>query len=170
MHTHVIRGDIFLADLDPVCGCEQGGTRPVLVVQNNIGNSRSAATIVTVIAQKHRPSQPTHVAIYDVPELKPDSVVMLEQIRTIDEKRLVKKLCTLDAKRMHLVDIALVASLGIRLSPRDPMLMTLCRTCAQSFRDADSFTLRQIDPCQSTKELCTVCNMHTGYDFEVTRL
>lgn len=169
MHTHVTRGDVFLADLDPVCGCEQGGTRPVLVVQNNTGNSRSATTIVAAIAQR-KPSQPTHVAIYDSPELKPDSVVLLEQLRTIDEKRLAKKLCTLGIKRMHLVDIALVASLGIRLAPRDPMLMTLCRTCAQSFRDADGFTLRQIDPHQSTKELCTVCNMHTGYDFEVTRL
>ena len=113
---------------------------------------------------------PTHVAVRDTPGLKPDSVIMLEQIRTIDKKRLVKKICSLDANRMHLVDVALMASLGIRLAPRDPMLMTLCRNCAQSFRDADGFTLRQSDPYQSTKELCTVCNMHTGYDFEVTRL
>lgn len=169
MHTHVVRGDVYLADLDPVCGCEQGGTRPVLVVQNNTGNSHSATTIVAAIAQR-RPSQPTHVAIHDAPELKPDSVVLLEQLRTIDEMRLAKKLCALDIKRMHLVDVALMASLGIRLAPRDPMLMTLCRTCEQSFRDADDFTLRQVDPNQGTKELCTVCNMHTGYDFHVTHI
>lgn len=170
MHIQVVRGDVFLADLDPVCGRELGGTRPVLIVQNNTGNNRSATTIAAAISQMHRPSHPTHVALYGVTGLKPDSVVLLEQIRTIDEKRLKTKLGSLDSKRMHLVDIALMASLGIRLASREPMLMTLCPNCAQSFRDAGGYTLRQVDPRPDAMERCTVCSIRTGYDFEVTRL
>lgn len=170
MHMHILRGDIVLADLDPVCGCEQGGTRPVLIVQNNTGNSRSATTIAAAVTQKRDPSLPTHVALAGVPGLKPNSVALLEQLRTLDERRLTRKLCSLDPKRMRLVDAALMTSLGIRIAPTDSMLMTLCRTCAQSFRDSDGFALRQADPRQEAMEQCTICNVRTGYDFEVTRL
>lgn len=169
MHISISRGDVILADLDPVFGHELGGTRPALVVQNNIGNSRSKTTIVAVIARKDRPSQPTHVAI-NVPDAMAHSVVLLEQIRTIDERRIAKKLCSIDAREMHMVDFALMASLGIAHSANTPTLMSLCRTCAQSFLDSGSFRLSQTGTDSDEKELCTICNVNTGYDFEVTRL
>lgn len=170
MRTHILRGDIVLADLDPVCGCEQGGTRPVLIVQSNVGNDRSATTIAAVIARRRNPSLPTRIPLSGVPELKPGSVILLDHIRTLDERRLSRKLCSLDARRMRLVDAALMASLGIRAAPIDPMLMTLCRTCAQSFRDAGGYILRQVNSSEDEMESCTVCSTRAAYDFEVTRL
>ena len=169
MHIPILRGDVFFADLDPVLGSEQGGTRPVLVVQNNTGNRHSPSTIVAAITHKAQPSLPTHVLI-DAPGVKEGSVILLEQLRTIDGRRLAERLCALDARQMHLVDIALLASLGIRFTPQNAMLMTLCRSCAQSFRDAGGHILRQVNSDQDAKEPCTVCNVRSGFDYEVTRL
>ena len=170
MHNDILRGEVYFADLDPVFGREYGGTRPVLIIQNNTGNNHSDTTVVAAIAQKRRHSSPTHVLIQDAPGMKEDSMVLLEQIRTIDMKRLAGKLSTLSINQMHLVDIALMASLGIRVSSHDPMIMTLCQTCVQSFRDSSDYALRQTNLDQDTKEPCTLCNIRTGYDYEVTRL
>lgn len=170
MKTAVYRGDIFLADLDPAFGCEQCGTRPVLVIQNNTGNRYSATTIIAAITtQRKKPSLPTHVSIEGAPGVREGSLVLLEQLRTIDEKRLVEKLGSLSDIQMHYVDTALLASLGIKVAPKDTILMTLCRNCAQSFRDSGGFILRSVTPHQDIQERCTVCNVHNGYDFEVTR-
>lgn len=170
MQTTVHRGDVFFADLDPVFGSEQGGTRPVLVLQNDIGNCHSPTTIVAAMTCKRKPKLPTHVMVQDAPGLHGGSVVLLEQLRTIDAKRLVGKLTSLDARQMHLVDIALMTSLGMRGVLRAPMLMTLCSTCAQSFLDSDEYMLSQISSQQDAKEPCTICNIRNGFDYEVTRL
>ena len=83
------RGDIFYADLSPVIGCEQGGVRPVLIVQNNTGNKYSPTVIVAAITGcRFKHPLPTHVALYHVEGLRYGSVVLLEQIRTIDASRL----------------------------------------------------------------------------------
>ena len=111
----VKRGDVFFADLSPVVGSEQGGQRPVLVVQNDVGNKYSPTVIVSAITAKiSKAKLPTHVEIHkeDVGLVK-DSVVLLEQVRTIDKKRLIQKLGTLSPELMEKVDVALLISLGL---------------------------------------------------------
>lgn len=108
------RGDVFYADLSPVVGSEQGGIRPVLIVQNNVGNKYSPTVIVAAItSQINKAKIPTHVELpaenYRLPK---DSVVLLEQIRTIDKRRLQDKVCTLDNEKMRKVNLALLVSLG----------------------------------------------------------
>ena len=110
----VRRGDIFFADLSPVVGSEQGGIRPVLIVQNDIGNSPTVIC-AAITSQMNKAKLPTHIAlssaIYALPK---DSVVLLEQIRTIDKQRLREKLCCLDDAMMRRVDRSLLISLGLK--------------------------------------------------------
>lgn len=111
---HVKRRDIFYADLSPVVGSEQVYVRPVLVLQNDIGNVFSPTTIVAAITSKiKKPEMPTHV-VFTHDSLYADSMVMLEQIRTIDKCRLIMHIGKLDKKTMELVDRAMIASLGIK--------------------------------------------------------
>ncbi len=111
----VKRGDVFFADLSPVVGSEQGGVRPVLVIQNDIGNRFSPTVIVAAItAQIQKAKLPTHVEIdADLYGFEKDSVILLEQIRTIDKQRLTDKITNLDQVMMAKVDDALQISLGL---------------------------------------------------------
>lgn len=114
----VRRGDIFYADLSPVVGSEQGGMRPVVVIQNNIGNRFSPTVIVAAITSRiSKPKMPTHVAIKAGGPgecgLEKDSVILLEQIRTIDKQRLKDKICCLDRRTLGEVDYALRVSVGL---------------------------------------------------------
>ncbi|MBS4959669.1 MAG: type II toxin-antitoxin system PemK/MazF family toxin [Clostridiales bacterium] len=111
----VRRGDIFYADLSPVIGSEQGGIRPVLVVQNDMGNKHSPTVICAAItSQINKAKLPTHIELScDRYALAKDSVVLLEQIRTIDKKRLREKVSRLDRPMMSRIDDALLISLGI---------------------------------------------------------
>ncbi|RUS45355.1 MULTISPECIES: type II toxin-antitoxin system PemK/MazF family toxin [Cohnella] len=111
----VKRGDVFYADLSPVVGSEQGGVRPVLVIQNDIGNRFSPTVIVAAItAQIQKAKLPTHVEIDSkLHGLDRDSVVLLEQIRTIDKQRLTDKITHLDEEMMRKVDDALLISVGL---------------------------------------------------------
>lgn len=109
------RGEIYLANLNPVIGSEQGGTRPVLVIQNDVGNKYSPTTIVAAITSRIRKAKlPTHVEISGARyHLDKDSVILLEQIRTIDKLRLKERVAQLDAESMARVDEALTISLGL---------------------------------------------------------
>jgi len=111
----VKRGDIFYADLSPVVGSEQGGLRPVLIVQNDVGNRHSPTVIAAAITSKLSKSRlPTHIDVYgSTVGLARDSVVLLEQIRTIDKKRLKEKMGHLDEGRMRAVDEAITVSFGL---------------------------------------------------------
>lgn len=111
----VKRGDIYYADLSPVVGSEQGGVRPVLVVQNDIGNRYSPTIIITAItSQINKAKLPTHVEIgASEYGLTKDSVILLEQLRTIDKKRLEEKIGYLDDDMMIRVNEALSISLGL---------------------------------------------------------
>lgn len=108
------RGDVYYADLSPVVGSEQGGIRPVLILQNNIGNKYSPTVIVAAITSKIGKSKvPTHVSIGKDEGLTENSVALLEQIRTIDKQRLTDKITHLDKELMNEVDAALKISIGI---------------------------------------------------------
>lgn len=109
------RGDIFYADLRPVVGSEQGGIRPVLIIQNDIGNKHSPTVICAAITSKmNKAKLPTHIAIeataYGIVR---DSVILLEQLRTIDKRRLKDKICHLNKEQLALVNDALKISLDL---------------------------------------------------------
>ena len=109
------RGDIYYADLSPVVGSEQGGIRPVLIVQNDVGNKYSPTVIAAAItSQRDKTKLPTHIQVdADNSGLAKDSIVLLEQIRTIDKQRLKEKMGNLDENDMNRVNQALSVSLGI---------------------------------------------------------
>ena len=109
------RGDIFYADLRPVVGSEQGGVRPVLIIQNDTGNKHSPTVICAAITSRmNKAKLPTHVEL-DASryQLVKDSVILLEQVRTIDKKRLKEKVCHLDGEILKIVDKALCISLEL---------------------------------------------------------
>lgn len=111
----VQRGDIFYANLNPVIGSEQGGIRPVLILQNDIGNKYSPTTIVAAITSRIKKAKlPTHVELSSERyNLEKDSVILLEQIRTIDKRRLKEKITRLDDETMLRINAAVEISLGL---------------------------------------------------------
>ena len=123
MDTNVRRGDIYFADLSPVVGSEQGGVRPVLIVQNNVGNKHSPTVIAAAItSQINKARLPTHIELSARSfGLTKDSVILLEQIRTIDKQRLLEKMGRLDEGVMSRVDEALAVSFGIDVNAAEAM-------------------------------------------------
>ena len=110
----VKRGDIYYADLSPVIGSEQGGLRPVLIIQNDVGNRYSPTVIAAAItSQQEKSHLPTHIKINAGCGLAKDSIVLLEQVRTIDKQRLKEKMGVLDVSSMDKVDRALSVSFGL---------------------------------------------------------
>ncbi len=114
MDELIKRGEIYYADLSPVVGSEQGGVRPVLIIQNNVGNKYSPTVIVSAItSQQSKTKLPTHIDLpsnqYNLPK---DSVALLEQIRTLDKRRLKGKVTELSQTKMKEVDRAILISLG----------------------------------------------------------
>jgi len=120
---NIRRGDIFYADLSPVIGSEQGGLRPVLIVQNDVGNRYSPTVIAAAITSRLGKARlPTHIEVSrascslvdeDCPGLAKDSVILLEQIRTIDKRRLKEKMGHLDDSLMQRVNEAITVSFGL---------------------------------------------------------
>lgn len=112
--TDIKRGDIFYADLSPVTGSEQGGVRPVLVIQNNMGNYYSPTVIVAAITARETKSKlPTHILLPVAEGIAKDSVILLEQLRTIDKSRLRDRITHVDDDVMTKVDLGLSISLGV---------------------------------------------------------
>ena len=111
----VRRGDVFYADLRPVVGSEQGGIRPVVILQNDVGNRYSPTVICAAITSKmNKAKMPTHVEVMGSPDmLVKDSVILLEQIRTIDKRRLKECICNLTDAVMERVDHCLLVSVGL---------------------------------------------------------
>ena len=115
MDTNVRRGDIFDADLSPVVGSEQGGTRPVLIIQNDMGNRHSPTVIAAAItSQTGKARLPTHISLSGRSVgLSKDSIVLLEQVRTIDKRRLREHMGHVDDALMNQVDNAIAVSFGL---------------------------------------------------------
>ena len=115
--NNIKRGEIYYADLSPVVGSEQGGVRPVLIVQNDIGNKHSPTVIAAAItSQREKTKLPTHISLNAVScGLAKDSVVLLEQVRTLDKKRLKERMGELGSNDMHKVDNALSVSFGLEI-------------------------------------------------------
>lgn len=121
---NIRRGDIFYADLSPVVGSEQGGLRPVLIIQNDVGNRYSPTVIAAAITSRMGKTRlPTHIDIYaEKAGLAKDSVILLEQIRTLDKRRLKEKMGHLDEGMMNEVNAAIAVSFGLggTLPPEAP--------------------------------------------------
>ena len=115
MERKIMRGEIYIADLDPVVGSEQGGERPVLVIQNNLGNKHSPTVIVLAITSRFHKKRhlPTHVPI-ESGDLSKDSIALAEQVRTIDKSRLIHYVGRASRETMDFVDNALKVSMGVQ--------------------------------------------------------
>lgn len=110
---HILRGDIYLADLRPAVGSEQDGIRPVLIIQNNTGNLHSPTVIVAAITSRQTKSRlPTHVRIGKASGMFCNSIILLEQIRTLDKSRLLEYIGSATTKTMRQVDAAICVSVG----------------------------------------------------------
>ncbi|MGC4019947.1 MAG: type II toxin-antitoxin system PemK/MazF family toxin [Muricomes sp.] len=162
------RGDIYHADLSPVYGSEQGGYRPVLIIQNNRGNQYSPTVIVAAITSKTKTKLPTHVKLGDIVGLEKNSVVLLEQLRTIDKKRLKKYVGTLDSVHMKKINVALRTSTGIVKEPS--LLLCLCPVCARHFYEIPNNYIKRVDSEQQYKDTCMFCNVRKGYDYYIGRI
>lgn len=113
MRTKILRGEMYYADLSPVVGSEQGGMRPVLVLQNNTGNKHSPTVVVAPITSKlGKPNLPTHVSL-SATHLAKNSIALLEQIRTIDKRRMADYIGTVSDEEMAKVENALLVSVGM---------------------------------------------------------
>lgn len=119
MNSQIRRGDIYYADLSPVVGSEQGGLRPVLIIQNDVGNKYSPTVIAAAITSRMSKTRlPTHIDIYaERAGLARDSVILLEQIRTLDKRRLRERMGHLDDEMMNRVNSAIAVSFGIMTAP-----------------------------------------------------
>jgi mRNA interferase MazF len=114
MNKFILRGDLYYADLNPVVGSEQGGIRPVLIIQSDVGNRHSPTTIVAAVTSKStKTTLPTHHSISAVSGMDTDSVVLLEQIRTIDKRRLKECIGVVGESDMQEVNKALAVSVGL---------------------------------------------------------
>ena len=129
------RGDIFYADLSPVVGSEQGGLRPVLIIQNDIGNRYSPTVIAAAITSRIGKTRlPTHIDIYaNQVGLAKDSVILLEQIRTLDKRRLKEKMGHLDDSMMDTVNTAIAISFGLGSAKQDAEARAMMQRASSAF-------------------------------------
>ena len=169
MEVH--RGEVFYADLSPVVGSEQGGVRPVLIVQNEIGNRHSPTIIIAAITSKmNKAKLPTHIEIdASAYGIEKDSVILLEQLRTIDKRRLGRYIGRLSKERIEEMDRALMVSLDLHCQSSGAVIMSLCGVCAGNFRNTGAYFLCRLDPGQIKKEVCTYCNQRRGFDYVMVR-
>jgi len=168
--TQVKRGDVHLANLDPVVGSEQSGNeRPVLIIQNDIGNEHSPTTIIAPLSSNLRKKPlPTHVLIPSSVGLDKDSIVLIEQIRVLDRSRLSNYIGSINDKIQADIDKALAICVGIehRRSPKGEMLiLTLCHRCESDFRNSGYFVIKR--GWQEHLETCDFCKGRMGLTFGI---
>lgn len=164
-----LRGEIYYANLGVGVGSEQEGYRPVVIVQNDLGNRYSPTVIVAPLSSKvdGRTDQPTHCYIKDVDGLNGASVILTEQLRTIDKSRIHYRAGKLDDTQMKALNESLAVSVGLRRVSAKKMIMCLCGVCMDNFLSTGKVRLRRVDISKNEKETCTYCNTRKGYDYEL---
>ncbi len=178
MEKIYLRGDIYWADLDEGIGSEQSGTRPVIILQNNIGNRYSTTVIVAPITSqtKKKNNQPTHCIVDNIVGLNGSSVILTEQIRTIDKLRLSAYIGHLPAHHMERLNQALAISVGLSTSNcqsansgntpgSQAMTLCLCHSCVSSFFETGSYYIKRANPLDVETDIYTYCNRKRGYDY-----
>lgn len=163
------RGDMYYADLGQGIGSEQKGTRPVVIIQNNIGNKHSPTVIIAAITSKAgvKAKLPTHYYIGAGNGLELPSLVLLEQIRTIDKRRLSGYIGKLDEKHIRGINHSLAISIGLIEPIPSKLTLCLCGACADDFRGTGAFLLRRANPQQVEMKVCVYCRQRKGYDYEI---
>ena len=158
------RGDVYYADLRPVIGSEQGGIRPVLIIQNDVGNAYSTTLIVAAVTSgiEGKFKMPTHYHIGRSCGLYKDSVVLLEQIRTIDKSRIIHYIGQVPKKHMRAIDRAL----GISVEMNKPAYINVCPACAKMLHSTGTFLLIRNGNI-SEDEMCSCCKMEFAREYEV---
>ena len=169
-HTY-LRGDMYYADLGEGIGSEQEGYRPVVIIQNDVGNKYSPTVIIASITSKReaKAKLPTHYLINPEKGLELPSLVLLEQIRTIDKRRLGAFIGHLLEKHIQGINHALAVSVGLIEQMPKNLIMCLCPACANNFFGTGSYYLKRItsDPVQ--KDVCTYCGQQLGFDYMVMK-
>jgi len=163
------RGDMYFAGLNPTVGSEQGDTRPVLIVQNNAGNTHSPTVVVVPITRNlNKKSLPTHVLLPQSSGLDSESMALAEQIRTIDRSRLDGYIGHIGGKTQAEIDTALLVCVGIEKhrSPKGEMLvLTLCSRCESDFRNSGYLLVKR--GWQENKGTCDFCKNAKGLTFGI---
>ncbi len=153
MNKTYLRGDMYYADLGRGIGSEQEGYRPVVIIQNNTGNKYSPTVIVAAISSKvdAKAKLPTHYLLKAESGLELPSLVLLEQLRTIDKKRLETYIGRLEEKHIRRIDHALAVSVGLIEEVPENLIMCLCPACANNFYGTGSYYLRRVNPAQQKR-------------------
>lgn len=170
MSRTYLRGDMYYADLGRGVGSEQEGYRPVVIIQNNKGNQHSPTVIVAAISGKAgvKPKLPTHHFINAECGLELPSIVLMEQIRTLDKRRLTKYIGRLSKEHIRGMDHSLAVSVGLIEPVPSKLTLCLCGACADAFRGTGAFTLRKVAPEQAEKGCCIYCNRNPGEGYLVS--
>ena len=172
MSTTYLRGQLYYADLSKGVGSEQEGYRPVLIIQNDVGNKYSPTVIVAAVTSKVgvKPKLPTHCFIEaNTVGLTAPSIVLLEQLRTLDKRRLERYIGRVDSCHIREINRALAVSVGLMEEMPENLIMCLCPTCANNFYGTGSYFLRRISADDSEKDICTYCGQRRGFDYEVVQ-
>jgi mRNA interferase MazF len=169
MNRQIKRGDIYNASLDPVIGCEQGDHRPVLIVQNDIGNEHSPTVVVAPItASQSKKKLPTHVILSTACGLDKESVMLAEQIRAIDRSRLGNYIGRVNRSDQLKIDRALAICFGLRLDENhdpDKLVRTLCFRCERDYRDGGMKLTKS--NWQLEYGFCDICRSYKALKFDV---
>ena len=161
------RGDVFFADLGQGIGSEQMGYRPVVIIQNDTGNKHSPTVVVAAVTSKvdAKAKQPTHCFIGAEYGLELPSVILLEQIRTLDKQRLEKYVGRLSKKHLNDLNHALAISVGL-IPAQENLVLCLCKPCADNFRLDGKYDLIRVMENQ-VRDTCTYCNYRMGFEYEL---
>ncbi len=162
------RGEVYYADLGRGVGSEQEGFRPVVIIQNDVGNKFGNTTIIAPISCsiQSKAKLPTHYLLEPTAGLLRPSIVLLEQIRVIDKRRLKRRLGRLTEDHIKGINRAITISLGFRENSPN-ITLCLCGRCAHQFYNAGTFALRKIEPMQMETDLCMYCNQRRGYTYKL---
>lgn len=165
------RGDMYYADLGRGIGSEQEGYRPVLIIQNDTGNKYSPTVIVAAISSKvdAKAKLPTHYLLKAENGLELPSLVLMEQLRTIDKRRLETYIGHLEEQHIRRLNRALAVSVGLIEETPKNLIMCLCPACANNFYGTGSYYLRRVHPGRVEKDICTYCGQRPGFDYEVVK-
>ena len=170
MKNTYLRGELYYADLGTGIGSEQNGYRPVVIIQNDVGNKHSPTTIVAAISTQIRTKAnlPTHYHLKPGNGLVQPSMVMLEQIRTVDKTRLAQYIGKLSDEEINGLNHALAISIGLIPPPPSKLTLCLCKACASNFYGAGSYYVRRVDPLQTEQQICTYCGQRRGFDYSLS--
>lgn len=161
------RGDIYFADLGQGVGSEQMGYRPVVIIQNDTGNKHSPTVVVAAVTSKvdAKAKQPTHCFIGAEYGLELPSIILLEQIRTLDKQRLEKYVGRLSKTHLNELNHAVAISVGL-IPAQENLVLCLCKPCADNFRLDGKYDLIRVMENQ-VRDTCTYCNHRMGFEYEL---